>query len=165
MQHGGSVNRTITYRTCITGLHLLNTPFLSPDLLDASLAPPPVTLSDFHFVGVSGPLQSVRRPQDMIYYLKAVTNSFCIFCEFILSWELWKIVLHSLQLRNNFCYTFIFILLRFPLNSVSCKILVGTNNDIPFARFFCWCKNSSVCWVLMTLVTSEARNVSYVIDS
>ena len=91
MQHGGSVNRTITYRTCITGLHLLNTPFLSPDLLDASLASPPVTLSDFHFVGVSGPLQSVRRPQDMIYYLKAVTNSFCIFCEFILSWELWKI--------------------------------------------------------------------------
>ena len=48
----------------------------------ASLEPTPVsrlvgqsfTLSDFHFVGVFGPLQSVRGPQDVIYFLKAMTN-------------------------------------------------------------------------------------------
>ena len=28
-------------------------------------------LSDFHCVGVSGPSQSVRRPRDKIYFLKA----------------------------------------------------------------------------------------------
>ena len=41
-------------------------------------------LSDFHCVGVFGPLQSARapvdpdyrRPRDMIYFLKAKTNSF-----------------------------------------------------------------------------------------
>ena len=37
-----------------------------------------VTLSDFHPVGVSGPSWSVRRPWDVIHFLKAVTNSFQI---------------------------------------------------------------------------------------
>ena len=35
-------------------------------------------LSELHSVGVSGPLQSVHRPRDMIYFLLAMTNSFQI---------------------------------------------------------------------------------------
>ena len=46
----------------------------------ASLAPTPVswlvTLSHVHCVGVSGPLQSVSRPWDGIYFPKAMTNTF-----------------------------------------------------------------------------------------
>ena len=48
----------------------------------ASLAPSrsivwSVTLSDFHCVGVSGALQSIRRPRDIIYFpTAAMTNSF-----------------------------------------------------------------------------------------
>ena len=37
---------------------------------------PKVKHSDFHCVGVSGPLKSFRGPQDVIYFLKAITNSF-----------------------------------------------------------------------------------------
>ena len=37
---------------------------------------PLVTLSDFHCVCVSGPLHSVHRSWDVIYFLKAMTNSF-----------------------------------------------------------------------------------------
>ena len=36
-------------------------------------------LSDFHCVGVSGLLRSVRRPRDVIYFPKAMTNSFASF--------------------------------------------------------------------------------------
>ena len=35
-----------------------------------------VILSDFQCVGVSGPFQSVYEPRDVIYFLKAITNSF-----------------------------------------------------------------------------------------
>ena len=35
-----------------------------------------VTLSHFHCIDVSRPLQSVRRPRDVKYFLKAMTNSF-----------------------------------------------------------------------------------------
>ena len=34
-----------------------------------------VTLPHFHCVSVSGPLQSARRPRDVIYFMKAMTNS------------------------------------------------------------------------------------------
>ena len=37
-----------------------------------------LALSYFHGVGVSGPVQSVCRPQDVTYILKAMTNSFQI---------------------------------------------------------------------------------------
>ena len=37
---------------------------------------------DFHFIGVSGPWQNVPGPRDVVYFPKAMTNSFQIFfCE------------------------------------------------------------------------------------
>ena len=35
-----------------------------------------VKLSDFLCIGLAGPFQSVRGPRDVIYFLKAMTNSF-----------------------------------------------------------------------------------------
>ena len=37
-----------------------------------------MTLSDFHSVGVSGPLQSFRRPRNVKCVLKALTKSFLV---------------------------------------------------------------------------------------
>ena len=37
------------------------------------------TLTDFHCVGTFGPSQSIRGPRDVIYFPKAMTNSFHIF--------------------------------------------------------------------------------------
>ena len=44
----------------------------------SSLVGPLVGLSDFHSVGVSGLLQSVCQPWDVIYFLKGMTNRFQI---------------------------------------------------------------------------------------
>ena len=50
--------------------------FAFTSVYPGELVGPSVTLLDFHYDGVSGPLQSVRRLQDVMYFLKAKTNSF-----------------------------------------------------------------------------------------
>ena len=52
-----------------------------------------LTLSDFHCVCVSGPLQNVRGPRDVIYFPKAITNSFRTSISkvyFFLVWRRWE---------------------------------------------------------------------------
>ena len=64
-----------------------------------------VTHSDFHCVSVFGPLQSLRRPWDVIYFLKAMTLSDfdlqSVFCEFISTSFIMAIINYHIRYHHH----------------------------------------------------------------